>query len=135
MNLGADPEVIFELVKLKTWRDNIWMHVGNANIFQRADQPGIQFRINSTVAGWDDHTLFAQRVRNYTKKPIELEIRRTLLGDVVFKSSLTAKNHDFRTVEYIATLKPGEKADLTYEVILHDGHNAKQQRVVIDAAN
>ena len=23
LNLGPDPEVIFELVKLKTWRDNI----------------------------------------------------------------------------------------------------------------
>ncbi len=132
LNLGVDPEVIFELVKLKTWRDNIWMHVGNANIFQRVDQPGAQVRVNSTVAGWDDHTLFAQRVRNYTKKPIELEIRRTLLGDVVFRSSLAAKNHDFRTVEYTATVKPGEKADLLYEIVQRDGRNAKQQHVTID---
>ena len=46
------------------------MHIGNANVFQRVDQPGVQIRANSKVAGWDDHTLFAQRVRNYTKKPI-----------------------------------------------------------------
>ena len=133
LNLGVDPEVIFELVKLKTWRDNIWMHVGNANIFQRVDQLGVQVRVNSTVAGWDDHALFAQRVRNYTKKPIELEIRRTILGDVVFRSSLAAKNHDFRTVQYTATVKPGEKADLLYETVQHDGRNAKQQHVTIDA--
>ena len=134
LNLGADPEVIFELVKLKTWRDNIWMHVGNANIFQRVDQPGIQVRVNSTVAGWDDHTLFSQRVRNYTKKPIELEIRRMLPGDVVFRSSLAAKNHDFRTVQYTATVKPGEKTDFVYEVVQRDGRNAKQNRVTIEAS-
>jgi hypothetical protein len=134
LKLGVDPEVIFELVKLKTWRDNIWMHVGGANVFRRVDQPGVQFRVNSTVAGWDDHTLFAQRVRNYTKNPIDLEIRRILLGDVVFRSSLPAKNHDFRTVQYLATVRPGEKADLTYEVILHDGHNAKQNHVTIEAS-
>jgi hypothetical protein len=132
LNLGVDPEVTFELVKMKTWRDNIWMQIGGANVFKRVDQPGVQIRVNSTVAGWDDHTLFAQRVRNYTKKPIDLEIRRMILGDVVFRSSLPAKNHDFRTVQYTATVKPGEKADLTYEVILHDGHNAKQNRVEIE---
>jgi hypothetical protein len=134
LNLGADPEVIFELVKLKTWRDNIWMHIGAANVYQRVDQPGFQVRVNSKVAGWDDHTLYAQRVRNYTKKPIELEIRRTLLGDVVFRSHLPAKNHDFRTVQYTATIKPGEKTDLLYEIVQRDGRNAKQNRVEIEAS-
>jgi hypothetical protein len=134
LNLGVDPEVIFELVKLKTWRDNIWMHVGRANVFRRVDQPGVQIQVNSTVAGWDNHTQFAQRVRNYTKKPIDLEIRRMILGDVVFRSSLPAKNHDFRTVQYTATVKPGEKTDLLYEIVQRDGHNAKQNRVEIEAA-
>jgi hypothetical protein len=132
LNLGADPEVIFELVKLKTWRDNLWMHVGGANVFRRVDQPGVQIQVNSTVAGWDDHTQFAQRVRNYTKKPIELEIRRMLLGDIVFRSQLPAKNHDFRTVQYTATVQPGEKADLLYEVVQRQGRNAKQNRVEIE---
>ena len=77
LNLGTDPEVIFDLVKLRTWRDDIWMQVNGANVFERINQPGVNIRVNSSVAGWDDHTLFAQRVRNYTKKPIDLEIRRT----------------------------------------------------------
>src|SRR5208282_5871983 len=64
LNLGADPEVIFDLVKLRTWRDELWMRLNAANIFHRVDQPGVQIDVNSSVAGWDDHARFCQRVRN-----------------------------------------------------------------------
>ena len=134
LNLGADPEVIFELVKLRTWRDAIWMQVQGANLFERADQPGAAIRVNSSVAGWDDHTLFCQRVRNYTKKPIELEIRRTFGGQVIFRSELEAKNHDFQTVQYTAAVNSGEKAELLYEVVQRQGYNAKQNNVTIERA-
>jgi hypothetical protein len=84
------------------------------------------------VAGWDDHTDFAQRIRNYTKKPIDVEIRRTFPGHVVFRSSLGAKNHDYQTVQYAATVKPGQKSDLLYEVLQHQGRNVKQNSVVVE---
>ena len=134
LNLGADPEVIFELVKLRTWRDALWTLVNGTNIFRRVDQPGLQIEVNSSVAGWDDHTLFCQRVRNYTKRPIDLEIHRTFGGDVVFRSELEAKNHDFQTVQYTAAVKPAEKAELLYEVVQRQGHNAKQNNVTIERA-
>ena len=134
LNLGPDPEVIFELVKLRTRRDDLWMQVNGADIFRRVDQPGVKIEINSSVAGWDDHTLFAQRVRNYTKKPIDLEIRRTFAGHVTFRSELAAKTHDFQTVEYTAAVKPGEKAELLYEIVQRQGHNAKQNNVTIERA-
>jgi len=133
LNLGTDPEVIFDLVQLRSWRDTIWLIVNGTNIYRRVDQPGVQIEINSSVAGWDDHTLFAQRVRNYTKKPIDVEIRRTLPGDVVFRSRLPAKNHDYQTVEYTATVASGAKAELTYEVVTHQGFNARQNRVLVEA--
>ena len=76
LNLGPDPEVIFELVKHRTWRDNIWVQIHGANIFKRVDEPGVEIEVNSSVVGWDDHALYAQRVRNYTKKPIEVDVRR-----------------------------------------------------------
>jgi hypothetical protein len=133
LNLGPDPEVIFDLVKVRTWRDDLEMQVNGANIFRRVDQPGVQIEINSSVAGWDDHTSFAQRVRNYTQKPIDLEIRRTFPGDVVFRSGLGAKNHDYQTVEYTAAVAAGAKAELQYEVLTHQGHNARQNRVVVEA--
>ena len=45
LNLGLDPEVIFELVKMKTWRDNIWVQLAGANVFRRVDQPGVQVEV------------------------------------------------------------------------------------------
>ena len=33
LNLGPDPEVIFDLVKLRTWRDDLWMQVNGAERF------------------------------------------------------------------------------------------------------
>ncbi|HUT95212.1 MAG TPA: hypothetical protein VMY37_37510 [Thermoguttaceae bacterium] len=134
LNLGPDPEVIFELVKRRVWRDTIWMHIHGADVFRRADQPGVEIEVNSTVAGWDDHTRFAQRVRNYSKKPIDLEVRRTLPGHVVFRSGLDAKNHDYRTVQYTAAVKAGEKTDLVYEILEHQGRNKKQDNVTIEKA-
>ncbi len=127
LNLGVDPEVIFELVKLRTRRDALWMQVHGAKILQCVDQPGVKIRLDSSVAGWDDHVLFAQRLRNYTKKPIDVEIRRTFPGDVVFRSGLPAKKHDYQTVEYTAAVAAGAKAELQYEVITHQGRNAQAE--------
>ena len=134
LNLGPDPEVIFDLVKVRTWRDGLLMQVNGANVFRPVGQPGVQIEVNSSVAGWNDHTLFAQRVRNYTKKPLDLEVRRTFPGDVVFRSGLGAKNHDYQSVQYTAAVKAGAKAELQYEVLTHEGHNARQNRVVVEAA-
>jgi hypothetical protein len=131
LNLGPDPEVLFELVKLRSWRDTIWMQLGRTSVFHRVDQAGVRINAKSSVAGWDDHTLYAQRVRNYTKKPINLEVRRAFPGHVDFRSELSAKNHDYQTVEYAAEVKPAEKVDLLYEIIQHQGHNAKQSNVTI----
>ena len=134
LNLGSDPEVIFDLVKLRSWRDDLWMQVNGTSIFRRVDQPGVQIEVNSSVAGWDDHLLYCQRVRNYTKKPIDLEIRRAFGGHAIFRSKLAAKNHDFQTVQYTAAVRPGEKADLLYEIVQRQGHNAKQNNVTIERA-
>jgi len=131
LNLGPDPEVIFELVKLRVWRDNLWMRLRGVDVYRRVDEPGVEIDVNSTVAGWDEHTDFAQRVRNYTAKPIEVEVRRSYSGHVEFRSGLGATNHDYRTVEYTATVQPGEKAELKYEILQHQGRNKKQDNVTI----
>jgi hypothetical protein len=132
LNLGPDPEVIFELVPLRVWRDAIWMQIQGLDVFREVGAPGVQIDVNSSVAGWDEHTLFDQRVRNYSAKPIELEVRRTLPGHVVFRSGLEAKNHDYQTVEYRAAVKAGQKENLFYELIQHQGRNAKQSNVTIE---
>ena len=132
LNLGPDPEVIFELIKLRTWRDNLWMQLQGASVFKKVGEPGVEIEVNSSVVGWSDHTLYSQRVRNYTKKPVDLEVRRTFPGYVVFRSELPAKNHDYQTVEYTAAVKPAEKVDLMYEVVQHQGRLAKQNNVTIE---
>jgi hypothetical protein len=141
LNLGRDPDVIFELIKLRVWRDEIWMNTAfryyqfhGPDVFKKVGEPGVKIEVHSSVVGWDDHTLYSQRVRNYTKKPIDLEVRRAFPGHVVFRSRLAAKNFDYQTVEYTATVKPGEKADLLYEVVQHQGRNAKQNSVTVEKA-
>lgn len=132
LNLGPDPEVLFELVKLKVWRDTVWMRIGGANVYRRVDEPGVQIEVRSTVAGWDEHAIFTQRVRNYSGKPIDLEVRRSFDGHAVFRSQLTTSEHDYRTVQYTALVAPGEQADLIYELLVHQGHNAKQNNLTLE---
>jgi ATP-dependent exoDNAse (exonuclease V) alpha subunit len=89
---------------------------------------------NTSVAGWDDHTVFDQRIRNYTKKPIDVEVRRTYAGHVVFRSVLEPKLHDFQTVQFQKRVPAGEKADLMYELVEHKGYNEKQHNVTLEQA-
>lgn len=132
LNLGPDPSVLFDLVKLRTFRDDIWMRINGANVFRRVGQPGMQIEVNSSVAGWDDHEIDSQRVRNYTGKTIEVEVRRPLPGHVVFRSQLKPVLHDYQTVQFTASVDAGKKADLLFEVIRHQGHNSKQSNVTLE---
>ena len=84
------------------------------------------------VAGWDDHEIYTQRVRNYTAKAIEVEVRRSFSGHVVFRSELKPKLFDFQTPEFTATVGAGKKADLLFEIVRHQGRNAKQNNVVME---
>ena len=133
LNLGPDPEVIVELIKLKAWRDEIWMHIHGANVFRRVNDGAVEIDVNSSVAGWDDHERYTQRIRNYTGEAIDVEIRRGFPGHVIFKSKLDGKLHDFQTVQFSAKLDPG-KHDLLYEITRRQGRNAKQNNVTLEAA-
>jgi len=135
LNLGADPEVIFELVKLRAWRDDLWLQINGTNTFKQVKGDNLEIDVNSSVIGWNDHALFSQRVRNYSAKPIDVEIRRAFGGHAMFRSRLPAKNYDYQTVEYTASVKPGAKADLAYELIVQQGRNAKQNRVTLEDAD
>jgi hypothetical protein len=134
LNLGVDPEVVFELVKLRSSRDNLWLQIHGTNTFKQVQGDKREVDERSSVAGWDDRVLFAQRIRNYTSKPIDVEIRRQFGGHAVFRSELAAKNHDFQTVEYAAAVKPGDKAELKYELVTHQGRNSTQTNVAIERA-
>ncbi len=42
LNLGSDPEVIFEWIKLKTHRSDIWFQVNGMNVFHKLDEQGFR---------------------------------------------------------------------------------------------
>jgi hypothetical protein len=135
LNLGPDPSVLFELVKLKAYRDNVWLQINGADVFRQVGQPGVQIDVNSSVAGWDDHEVYSQRVRNYTAKPIDLEVRRSFDGHVVFRSNLKPILHDYQTVQFTASVDTGKKSDLPFEVLRHQGRNSRQNNVTLEQAD
>ena len=132
LNLGVDPEVIFELVKLRSLRDSFWLQQHGTSTFKKLDDGGVVKQENFSVAGWDDHAVYSQRIRNYTAKPIDLEIRRSYDGHVVFKSGLKPTLFDYRTVQFTAAVAPGKRADLFFETVQHQGYLAKQNNVTLE---
>ena len=129
LNLGPNPEVVFEQVKLRVFRDEIWMRYTKGNLYRKIGDDRLRLELDSRVAGWDEHEVYSQRIRNYTAKAIDVEVRRQYDGDVTFRSRLDPTLHDYRTVQFTTQVGPAGKADLLYEVIQRNGYNAKQNRV------
>jgi hypothetical protein len=134
LNLGPDPEVVFNLTKLRASRDHVWMQINGTDKFQEVGADTIESQVNSTVVGWDDHSQFRQQIRNYTAKPIDVEIRRSFGGHIVFRSQLEPTLFDFQTAQFTTQVKPGAKKDLLYEIIQHQGRNARQNNVTLETA-
>ncbi len=135
LNLGPDPEVVFNLTKMRALRDHIWMQVHGTNTFKEVGGDAAITEPNMSVVGWDDHSLYRQQIRNYTSKPIDVEIRRSFDGHVLFRSQLEPTQFDFQTAQFTAEVTPGAKKDLLYEIVQHQGRNAKQHNVTLEAAN
>jgi len=134
LNLGVDPEVIFELIKRQVSRSDIWFQKHGTRKFLKLGDKAVTTEPNLSVVGWNDHEIYTQRIRNYTSKPIELEIRRAFDGHVSFRSSLNGKLHDYRTVEFTASVPPGERANLLFEIVRRQGHNATQNNVTLETS-
>ena len=134
LNLGPDPEVIFELIKLKVFRDSISVRLSGFELYRRVDDGAAQVDASATVAGWNEHEVYAQRVRNYTGKSIDVEVRRTFTGHVEVRSQLKPKLHDFQTVQFSAQVPAGTKKDLLFETVRRQGRNSRQSNVTLSDA-
>ncbi len=132
LNLGADPEVVFELDTLYAWRDNIWTRLGNAQVLRQVDGDGMRIENNARVVGWDDHVLYAQHIRNYSSQAIKVEVRRTFGGDTRFRSEFDAENYDVNTVAYETEVGSGELAALRYVVMTRQGSGSEDARVLVE---
>ena len=126
--------MIFELVKLRVFRDFLWLRVTGAVELRRVADGVVIREDRGSITGWDDHEVYTQRIRNYTGQPIEVEVRRAFPGHVIFKSQLEPKLHDYQTVEFLTRIAPGKRADLLFEVIRKQGTNAKQNNVTLETA-
>lgn len=131
MNLGPDPEVIHERILLRSWRDNFWFQRRGLRVYH-SPQKGHRIKVDDRVVGWDDHQQWIERIRNYRDKPIEVEIRRRFPGHVVFRSRLDPVLYDYQTPQFSATVEPGEKQELAYHLIIHQGYNKKQDNVTLE---
>ncbi len=130
LNLGRDPEVIHERIRLRAWRDNFWFQGRRPRIYF---SPGRGHRIepNYSVAGWDDHEQWAERIRNYRDKPIQVEIRRSYGGHVIFTSDLGPTLYDYRSPQFTARIAASKERDLSYDVTFKQGINKKQDNVTL----
>ncbi|MGD8450194.1 MAG: hypothetical protein PVJ57_00110 [Phycisphaerae bacterium] len=131
LNLGPDPEVIHERIRLRSWRDNFWFHRSGASVHYSPTE-GHRIEINDTVEGWHDNEQWIERIRNYRAKPIDVEIRRTFPGHVIFRSQLDPKLYDCQSPQFRFTVDAGEKLDAEYLLITRQGYTAKQQNVTLE---
>jgi hypothetical protein len=134
LNLGIDPEVIFELVKLRAFRDELWLLVTGVRELRKVGDGAIVKEDRASLVGWDDHEVYSQRIRNYTDKQIEVEVRRSFPGHVIFKSQLEPTLFDYQTPQFLAKIPAGKRADLLFEVVRKQGTSAKQNNVTLEAA-
>ena len=134
LNLGPDPEVIFELIKLKVFRSDLWLQIRGQRELRKIGGDEIVKIENAALIGWDDHDVFTQRIRNYSGKEIDVEIRRAFPGHVVFRSQLEPTLHDYQTVQIKTKVAAGKRSDLLFEIVRKQGTSAKQNNVTLESA-
>ncbi|MFO8012733.1 MAG: hypothetical protein R6X20_05435 [Phycisphaerae bacterium] len=115
LNVGHDDQIVYERKVFDVARDE----------FIYDDKP-------PRVVGWDETRRWREEIRNYRAKPIVLEIRHVLQGDVEFTVAEPAAKvnlYDFRTPEYTVTVPARTKLNVDSRGTFHLGKNAKQNRV------
>jgi hypothetical protein len=134
LNLGPDPEVIFELIKLKVFRSDLWLQLHGQTVLRKIGGDEVVKIENASLVGWDDHEIYTQRIRNYTDKEIDVEIRRAFPGHVIARSQLEPTLHDYQTVQIKTKVPAGKRSDLLFEVVRKQGTSAKQNNVTLETA-
>ena len=116
LNVGTDDQVVYERLVLDVARS--------------------EFQYDNTktpprVVGWDETRSWQEEVRNYRAKPITIEIRHVLAGDVEFSAEAVEnlKLYDYRTPEYTMTIPSRKPTKWVTEGTFHLGKNQKQNRV------
>jgi len=116
LNVGQDNQIVYERVVLDLARQNF--------TYEETVRP------KPPVVGWDETRKWQEEIRNYRAKPIKMEVRHVLAGDVEFSMQAPAlKLYDFHTPEYVLEVGAGQKQKWMSEGTFHLGQNQKQDRV------
>jgi hypothetical protein len=116
LNVGHDEEVVAKRRLMKVERSQF-----------KFDRPQ---RAEPTVVGWDETYSYREEVRNYKAKPVRMEVRHVIPGDVDLKAE-GAKLYDFQTVEFTVEAKAATTFAWEYTYTQHQGTNAKQDRITL----
>ncbi|MHC5025848.1 MAG: hypothetical protein ACYTGR_03705, partial [Planctomycetota bacterium] len=131
LNLGVDPLVTHARVQVRRWRDNFWFHDSRGRKYVSPTRDRV-IRDDAPIAGWDDHGQWEERIRNFRDRPIAVEIRRDLDGDVSLQTDAEVALHDYRTPQLTVTVAADSTHAIGYELLRREGINAKQNRVTLD---
>jgi hypothetical protein len=116
LNVGQDNQIVYERVVLDLARQNF--------LYDETVHP------TPPVIGWDETRKWQEEIRNYRAKPIKMEVRHVLQGDVKFSMQGPAvKLYDFHTPEYVLELGAGQRQKWPSEGTFHLQVNQKQDRV------
>jgi len=110
LNVGADDQLVYERLVLDVARAE----------FQYDHTP-------PRVVGWDETRTWQEEVRNYRAKPIKIEVRHQLPGDVEFSGEAVGnlRLYDYRTPEYTMTIPSRKPTKWMTEGTFHLGKNQK----------
>ena len=128
--------MIFELVKLQTWRDNIWMQIHGAERLPARRTDGCKIEVNSTRGRLGrPHALLPANPQLHEPSPSRWRSAGRFpatSSSAASSKPTTARLPDGRRSP--PPVKPGKKAELLYEVLQHQGRNAKQNNVTVEEA-
>jgi hypothetical protein len=111
LNVGTDDEVVWE------WKPVV---VTRSNFLFEGTRPH--------VTGWDQSFTYREEVRNYRAKPIRVEVRHVIPGDIELDAE-GASLHDFHTVQFTQNVPARQTLGWEYEYTQHMGRNAQQDRI------
>jgi hypothetical protein len=113
LNVGTDDEVVVKHELRAVERLNFTF---NNEIYQ------------PKVAGWDETRSWKDEIRNYKDKPIRMEIRYIVPGDINLEAE-QASLFDFQTMQFTMNVSARKTLSWNYKYSQHMGKNAKQNRI------
>jgi len=104
--------VVYETKRIKTSRMNFRFH-------------------HDAVIGWDEKTMWTDRIRNYRTKPITFELHRQWPGHIDLESEVETKLFDYRTAKVTFKVQARSRALYPVTAVAHHGKNATQSRITL----